>query len=266
MFFDTHAHFETFEEAGTTADILARAQAVGVSHICAVGSSNASNDLCIRLTKQYAGQIVAAVGYDRSQANVPYDIAILKEHIAQPEVVAVGEIGLDYFYEPESATQQRQLLEHMLDLALETGHPVILHCREAEADMRALLEPFSTAWKMRYPHHPPGVLHCYTGGMEFAKWLVQFGFFISFSGIVTFQNANSLREVAQWVPQNSLVVETDCPYLTPKPFRGKMNEPAYVVRVAEMLAELRKIPLSAMADISRKNAERLFQMDERIDV
>ena len=159
----------------------------------------------------------------------------------------------------------------MLEFALQRRRPVIVHSRYADDDTIAMLGDFSTQWKkvfhsMEKPAGAvpsPGILHCFTGDAAFAEELLALGFFISFSGIVSFNNAGPLREVAKLVPEDRLLIETDCPYLTPKPFRGKVNEPAYVARVAEVLAEARGQDAAALAAATFANAGRIFQREGR---
>lgn len=289
--FDTHAHFNGFVSDGTVPAVLARAQAAGVERICAVGSSEAANELVVRLATEHPDLLVASVGYDRDQTGKPHDLGKLAEWIGRPGVVAVGEIGLDYYYSAETAPAQRALLAKMLALALERHRPVIVHSREADEDTIEMLGEFSMAWKNIFhgveksgsePGRPeaappaaglaggppgppavppPGILHCFTGTAAFLEELLALGFFISFSGIVSFNNAGPLRAVAKLVPEDRLLVETDCPYLTPKPFRGKVNEPAFVVRVAEVLAEARGTTAAAIAAATWANALKVFQLE-----
>ena len=299
--FDTHAHFDSFAADGSVAAVLARAAAAGVARMCAVGSSAAANDLVVRLAREHPAALVAAVGYDRDQLDHPRDVEKLAALAADPAVVAVGEIGLDYYYSAETAPAQRALFGQMLEFAAERKLPVIVHSRCADDDTVEMLGEFSTAWKKVFhsveksapdPHGlapwvnqvdgdalvnvsprsptaqggggpipPPGILHCFTGDAAFAEELLALGFFISFSGIVSFNNAGPLREVTKLVPADRLLVETDCPYLTPKPFRGKVNEPAFVARVAEVLAEARGADAAALAETTFANALRIFQME-----
>jgi len=292
--FDTHAHFDSFAAEGTVVEVLERAAVAGVARMCAVGSSEVSNELVVRLAQEHPESLVAAVGYDRDQTGKPHGLNKLAELAKQPRVVAVGEIGLDYYYSAETAPAQRALFGQMLEFAAERRLPVLVHSRFADDDTIEMLGEFSTAWKhtVSDPHglapwvnqvgggavanqlprsptaqggggpiHPPGVLHCFTGDAAFAEELLALGFFISFSGIVSFNNAGPLREVARHVPEDRLLIETDCPYLTPKPFRGKVNEPAYVARVAEVLAEARGTTAEAIAAATFANAENVFQLE-----
>ena len=263
--FDTHAHFDTFAAEGTVAQVLARAAAAGVEKMCAVGSSEASNELVVRLAREHSAALVAAVGYDRDQLDKPRDMEKMAALAADPAVVAVGEIGLDYYYSAETAPAQRALFGQMLEFAAERKLPAIVHSRYADDDTIDMLGDFSTLWKKVFhtveKPPPPGILHCFTGDAAFAEELLALGFFISFSGIVSFNNAGPLREVAKLVPEDRLLVETDCPYLTPKPFRGKVNEPAFVARVAEVVAEARGMDVAALAETTCANARRIFQLE-----
>ena len=291
--FDSHAHLDGFAAEGTVEAVLARAQAAGVARICAVGSSEASNERVVRLAQAHPDTVLAAVGYDRDQVEKPHRLDRLAALAQEPGVVAVGEIGLDYYYSVETAPAQRALFGEMLAFALERRRPVIVHSREADDDTIAMLKEFSIAWKKGFhtveksgpgfPHHgknppkvstvwkkvfhsvetppPPGVLHCFTGDAAFAEKLLELGVLISFSGIVSFNNAGPLREVARGIPDERLLIETDCPYLTPAPFRGKVNEPAYVRRVAEVLAEVRGVEVAALAAATFANAQRVFQLE-----
>ena len=263
--FDTHAHFDGFAAEGTVAAVLARAAAAGVERMCAVGSSEASNELVVRLARENPATLAAAVGYDRDQLDKARDMEKLAALAADPAVVAVGEIGLDYYYSAETAPAQRALFGQMLEFAAARKRPVIVHSRYADDDTVAMLGEFSTAWKKVFhgveKPPPPGILHCFTGDAAFAEELLALGYYISFSGIVSFNNAGPLRETAKGIPADRLLIETDCPYLTPKPFRGKVNEPAFVARVAEVLAEARGVDAAALAETTFANALRIFQME-----
>ncbi len=172
--------------------------------------------------------------------------------LAHPKVVAIGETGLDYHYEPESAALQQASFRLHLEAARITGKPVIVHTREARADTLALLREAALP--------QAGVLHCFTEDWEMAKAALDIGFYISLSGIVTFRNAEALRDVARQVPADRLLVETDSPYLAPVPHRGKPNLPQYVREVAEYLAVLRGVSYEALAEQTTNNFKRLFPL------
>jgi TatD DNase family protein len=267
--FDTHAHFDTFAADGSLPAVLERAAAAGVARICAMGGNPAANDLAARLAAEQPETFVAAVGWDRDQLDPRRDAAALAEWAGRPGVAAIGEIGLDYYYSAETAAAQRDLFGRQLAFAAERRLPVVVHSRYADDDTVELLGEFATQWKKSFHRvenrgvapPPPGVLHCFTGDAAFAEELLALGFCISFSGILSFNNAGPLRAVARLVPEDRLLVETDCPYLTPKPFRGKVNEPAYVARVAEVLAEARGVDPAALAEATFANALRIFQLE-----
>lgn len=256
MFFDTHVHFDDFVEDGSFDAILRRAEASKVWEMVAIGGSPEANRLSLKLAKEYPGKIFGSAGYDRHLAGTGCDITALRERTARPEVVAIGETGLDYFYEPEKATAQKELFFQCLEIAAEVQKPVIVHTRDADDDTLGMLTDFSNVWKGDPARM--GVLHCFTRDSKLAKGLLNLGFLISFSGIVTFRNADPLREVAKMVPTDRMLVETDSPYLAPVPHRGKRCEPAFVADTAALLAELRGVPVEDIASQTLCNAETLF--------
>lgn len=253
---DSHAHFDAFEEAGETAAVLERARAAGVARVVAIGGTPAANDLAVAVARRHPHQVRAVVGYDRDEAARVPDVAALDELARIPAVVGIGETGLDYHYAPETAPAQRALFGAMLDAAGRHGLPAVIHSREADEDTLAMLRDHARAW--RGDPARLGLLHCFTGGEAFARRLLDLGLCLSFSGIVTFRNAADLRAVARLVPADRLLIETDAPYLAPVPFRGKRNEPAWVVHVAEALARERGDSLQALAEQTALNADRLF--------
>lgn len=252
--FDSHAHFDP--AAGP--DVkgwIDRALAAGVARMIAIGGSPAANEGALNLARARPGCIRATAGFDRDLAPAPPPVEPLRALLADPLVCAVGESGLDYHYEPETAAAQQALFGTVLDLARAAGKPVVVHSREADADTLAMLRAYGG----------PGVLHCFTGSVDFARALLDLGFFISFSGIVTFRNAESLREVARFVPADRMLIETDAPYLAPVPFRGQPNEPARVVEVARAVAAARGAAVEEIARVSYDNACRLFSWPKEQD-
>lgn len=254
--FDSHMHFDRFDEAGETEALLERARAAGVTRYLAVGGSPTANRRAQRLAESYAGSVFASAGYDRDLAGRPVNFDEVTELLTRPEVVAVGETGLDYHYSADSAPQQRALFQAMLEAAAQSAKPVIIHSREAEADTLALLDDYVK--ELGPSRDRPAVLHCFTGDRAFAEALVERGLWISFSGILTFANAEKIREAARIVPDDRILIETDAPFLAPTPHRGKRNEPAFVIEIARMLAELRETTLEEMATLTTANAECLF--------
>ena len=260
MFFDTHVHFDDFVKAGTLDGVLERAGAAEVSQMLAVGGSPEANELAQQLASEFPGRIYAAAGYDRHLADSVCDITALRELAAKDFTVAIGETGLDYFYELEKAKEQRQLFIQCLEIATDAGKPVIVHTRDADDDTLAILTDFSRQWKGDPAR--VGVLHCFTRDRKMATALLDLGFYISFSGIVTFANADPLREVAKCIPDDRLLIETDAPYLAPVPHRGKRCEPAFVVDTAKRLAELRGCTVESLAKTTAQNAIHLFGLEE----
>ena len=256
MFIDTHVHFDRFVRDGSFPAVLQRAKEAKVFEMMAIGGSPAANELALRLAGEHPGRIFAAAGYDRDEAEAPPDFEPLRELLADPFVKAVGEIGLDYYYGKEHAAAQRRLLEEQLALAVEYEKPVVVHTRDADDDTLALLRAFASAWSGDPGRK--GVIHCFTRDYAFARAVLDLGFMISFSGIVTFANAEALRETAKRIPGDRLLIETDAPYLAPVPFRGRLNEPALVVHTAERLAEVRGVLLESLAEQTARNARFLF--------
>jgi len=276
MFFDTHVHFDDFVEDGSFESVLERAGfftrpegerparsdgnetqwSGNVWKMLAVGGSPEANELSLKLAKQFPGLIFGSVGYDRDLAGKANDIAALRELAARPETVAIGETGLDYFYEPEKAAEQKELFFQCLETAVEVSKPVIVHTRDADDDTLGMLTDFSKVWKGDPARI--GVLHCFTRDDKLAKALLDLGFYISFSGIVTFRNADPLREVAKMIPADRMLIETDSPYLAPVPHRGKRCEPAFVADTAALLAELRGVSIEEFSGQTFRNAEAFF--------
>jgi len=252
---DSHAHLDTFDEQGDLDGLLARARDAGVGHIVAIGGSPVANERACRLAAAYP-EISATVGFDRDLAGTQLDFADAERLASKPGVVAIGETGLDYHYEPETRNEQIDLFTAMLDLAHRRTLPVVVHSREADADTLEVLAQHAARWTGR--PEALGVLHCFTGNQSFADALLEIGYFISFSGILTFKNAGDLRDVAKALPLDRILIETDAPYLAPIPFRGKTNEPAYVIYVAEQLAELHQVSVEEVVQQTRRNCARLF--------
>lgn len=256
MFIDTHVHFDSFVQKDELDGLLERAAESFIEKMVAIGGSKEANELSLTLAGAYEGRIFGCAGYDRDEADKVLDMEALREKVANPLVKAVGETGLDYFYTADTSALQKKLFEANLALAVEFEKPVVVHTRDADEDTLAILRDYARDWKGDAARL--GVLHCFTRDKAFAKAVLDLGLMISFSGIVTFLNADPLREVATYIPEDRLVIETDSPYLAPVPMRGKRNEPAYVVHVANQLAELRGCSLESMAELTTKNAETLF--------
>ncbi len=254
LYYDTHAHFEG--SPLETVALMERAGAACVGRIVAVGGSASLNAGALAAAQAYPERVRLALGFDRDQATSATPevyVETLRRLAAAQPLAAVGETGLDFHYLPETAEAQGALFAAQLRLADEWALPVIIHTREAdEATLRVLDE---TPWRGAGLR---GVVHCFTGDKAFAAQLLERQLAISFSGIVTFRNADMLRESAAFVPEERLLIETDTPFLAPVPKRGQRNEPAFVAHVAECLAQVRGTTAEAIAALTRENALRMF--------
>lgn len=256
MLVDSHCHLDRLDLAahgGSLDAALAAARARGVGHFLCIGVS-ADNAAAVKSLAERYADVDCSVGVhplDIEPGSAPALDWLLGE-LDHPRVVAIGETGLDYHYQPEAAALQQQAFRLHLEAARISGKPVIVHTREARADTLRLLREAALP--------QAGVLHCFTEDWEMAKAALDLGFYISLSGIVTFRNAAALREVARQVPVDRLLVETDSPYLAPAPHRGKANLPEYVREVAEFLAELRGIAYESLAEQTTDNFRRLFPL------
>lgn len=254
---DSHAHLQFEEYAAELVDVLTRAQEAGVEAIINVGTDLASSRAAVALADRFP-QLYATVGlHPHEAATFTGEIgAALADLARHPKVVAIGETGLDYHYHHSPREAQQAAFLAQLELARAADLPVVVHSREAKEETLRLLAELTPARK--------GVLHCFTGDLDMAQQAIGMGFYISFSGIVTFKNAGPLREVAKALPMESIMIETDCPFLTPTPYRGRRNEPAFVVRVAEQLAELKSsIAVDVMRSTIRRNTAALFGLDRQ---
>ena len=261
MLTDSHVHFRETMSSAEIAGIIERARIAGVGRLIAVGCEPDANAAALRVAAQFPEVVKAAVSYDRSLAGSDVrvdDIRTLIESAPSGHVAAIGEIGLDYHHSPETAKSQQELMSAQLILARELGLPVIIHSRNAERETLSLLGEHSRSW--RGDPDRIGVVHCFTGSESMARALLDLGFMISFSGIVTFRNADSLREVARMIPGDRLLIETDTPYLAPVPHRGKPNEPCYLPLVASLLAGLRGVTREELAIQTTINARSLFRL------
>jgi TatD DNase family protein len=256
---DTHVHFQTAMSPDDMAGMVERARTAGVDRLIAVGCEPDANAAALRAASAYPEFIKAAVAYDRSLAGSGVRVETIRELILSApagHVAAIGELGLDFHYTPETAEAQQTLMAAQLTLARELRLPVIVHSREADRETVELLSTHARQWSGAPDRI--GVLHCFTGTEFLARQLLDLGFMISFSGIVTFRNADPLREVARGIPVDRLLIETDTPYLTPVPYRGKPNEPCYLPAVADLLAGVRGVEVEELACQTTTNATRLF--------
>ena len=254
MLIDSHAHIQGKEYAGETEAVIARARAVGVEKIIAVGGAGdmSSNSEAVALAANFAN-VYATVGmhpHDAKDVGAE-ELRALKELALQPKVVGVGETGLDYYYNHSPHDVQRRVFVQFIHMARATELPLVVHERDAANDVEDLLRD-EGAGKLR------GVIHCFTGDYAAACAYLDLGFYLSFTGIITFKNAESLRDVVRKVPLERMFVETDSPYLTPVPHRGKRNEPGYVRFVADTIAKVKGIALDDVARVTTANVRALF--------
>ena len=253
--FDSHCHLDDERFDPDREEAYRRMLAAGVGECVCVGSDLPSSRRCLAFAQTHTG-VYAAVGVHPHEAkDAPPDyLAQLEALMTQEKAVALGEIGLDYYYDLSPRDTQRRVLAEQVALAAERDWPTIYHIRDAHGEM----VDFFRAQKRL----PPGLIHCFSGSVEIAREYVRMGFFISFAGPLTFKKAPHLWEAAMNVPQDRLMVETDSPYLAPEPLRGRRNEPANVVWVLRRLAELRGLPEEEMARVTTENARRFYRLTQ----
>ena len=258
MLIDTHTHLDDARYNDDREATLARAREAGVDAFITIGCDLATSRSAVALADQHPS-IYASIGVHPHEVKQIADgwyeeFRSLAKH---RKVVAYGEIGLDYHYNHSTPDEQRERFREQVRLARELALPVIIHTREAQEDTIAILTE-------ERAEDIGGVFHCFSGDAQLAQKALALGFYLSFSGIVTFQKAAGLREIARTVPLNRLLIETDCPYLTPVPYRGQRNEPAFVAYVARLLASLRTdepgMTVERLGEITSANAKRLFKI------
>jgi TatD DNase family protein len=259
MFVDSHAHIDGPEYDADRPEVIARARAAGVTGILTVGTGDPHGDnfeRAVALAEQH-DDVFASLGVHPHDARLFNDeaeqkiLSLIKE---SRKIVAWGEIGLDYHYDNSPREVQREVFRRQLRLARSVNLPVIIHSREADDDTISILREEVTGYARG------GVLHCFGGGLAMAEGALELGFMISFAGVLTFKNAQSLRDIAVRLPLDRVLIETDCPYLTPVPFRGKRNEPAHVLEVARCLADIHGKPIEEIGKVTSGNFAALFNV------
>ena len=257
---DSHCHLDMLDlnktsagEGAGLAEVLDRARQRGVGHFLSISVNPWKLDELRALIAPFDDVSLSVGLHPLHQPDQPLSLDQLIELAAGEDVVAVGETGLDYHYAADTQALQQQYFQMHLDAALVVNKPVIVHTREAQADTLRLLQDFAQRGGQ-------GVIHCFTEDLEFAREMVRLGFYISLSGIVTFNSAKQLRQVAEALPLDRLLVETDSPYLAPVPHRGQQNEPGYVREVAEYIADLRGLDSEFLAHQTSENFFRLFPL------
>jgi TatD DNase family protein len=256
MLIDSHAHIQGAEYAADSDAVIRRAREAGVEKIIVVGGAGdlSSNEAAVALAQSYP-DLYATVGMHPHDAKAVGDEELkrLRQLTANSRVIAVGETGLDFYYNHSPHDTQRNLFARFIDMARETGLPLVVHERDAHREVADLLRA-EGGGAVR------GVIHCFTGDYEAARNYLDLGFYLSFTGILTFKNAEPLRDVVRRLPLQKIFVETDSPYLTPVPYRGKRNEPAYVRFVAETVAKIKGIDLEEVAQTTTRNVKDLFSI------
>ena len=253
MIFDTHAHLDDRAFDEDRAQLLDRLPEEGIALVMNPGCSLVSSQEAVRLANQY-DYLFAAVGSHPDAADEVNEETLRQYRrlcTDNPKVKAIGEIGLDYHYEDIPRDIQKLAFRAQMDLARELDLPVIVHEREAHEDGMKIAAEFPTV---------TGVFHCYSGSLEMARWLIERGWYIGFGGVLTFKNARKALEVASNIPLERIVLETDCPYMAPEPYRGKRNDPGKLYRVAEKLAELRGLTVEEVQAVTLENGKRLYRI------
>ena len=252
MLVDSHCHLDYLARSGDLPGVLSRARGAGVSAMLTIGTKLREFDI-VRAIAEANADVVCSVGIHPHEAgNEDTDVARLVELARHPKVVAIGETGLDYFYDKSPRPAQQANFRTHLKAAQVAELPVIVHTRDADADTARLLIEAAEQGRLT------GVLHCFTSSAELARRALELGFYISISGIVTFKNAEELRTVVREIPLDRLLVETDSPFLAPIPMRGKVCEPAYVVHTAARVAELKGVSATELASVTTRNFFALF--------
>ena len=254
MLMDSHAHVQTRQFDKDRDAVIQAAFDAGVARILVPGIEVETSRSAVELAACYPGRIFAAVGVHPHDATefTPDTLTDLRKLAKEPGVVAIGETGLDYYRNLSPHETQRATLMAQIDLARELDLPIILHNRESHEDMIALLKEHGAGVH--------GVFHCFIGDQAMARDALDLGFYLSFAGPLTYPANETLREVAAWAPEDRILIETDSPYLTPPPHRGKRNEPKLVALVAQKLAEARNVSLERIAEVTTQNAATLFRL------
>ena len=256
MIFDTHTHLNVEQFKNEIPEVIDRAKELGVTEMAVVGFDTPTIEKSLELSHTY-DNIYSIIGWHPTEAG-SYSKEIenkLQYQLEDKRVVALGEIGLDYYWMEDPKDVQDKIFRRQISIAKEMNLPISIHTRDAIEDTYKIL-------KEENIQNIGGIMHSFSGDAEWAKRFLDLGMHISFSGVVTFKKAFEVHEAAQFVPLDKLLVETDAPYLAPMPYRGKRNEPGYTRYVAERVAELREMPFEEIANITRHNAHKLFRIGE----
>ncbi len=251
--FDTHAHYENGRFDADRDAVLSSLAEKGVSHVANIGSDMETSRQSVALAEKYPF-VWAAVGVHPHDAKsfTADNLDELSALLARPRVRALGEIGLDYHYDFSERGDQQRVFAQQMELAHALDVPVIIHTREACADTLDILQQFPTV---------RGVCHCFSGSVETARELCAMGYMISFTGNITFKNARRAHEVIAWLPEDRIMLETDCPYMAPEPFRGRRCDSGYLYRVCEVAAEIRGVTPEHLAEVTLQNGKRFYGIE-----
>ena len=254
MIFDTHAHYDDEQFDEDRDELLASMQACGVEAVTNIGASLATSQNTIELTKKYPF-VYGAIGVHPNEVEDLNEdgIAWLKENSGLPKIVAVGEIGLDYYWDEPGREVQKKWFLRQLELAWEVKLPVVIHSRDAAKDTLDIMKSF-------HAENLGGVIHCFSYTKEMAREYLNMGFFLGIGGVVTFKNAKKLKEVVEYMPMEQMVLETDCPYLSPVPNRGKRNSSLNLPYVVEEVARLKGISADEVIEITNRNAKTMYRL------
>lgn len=245
---DTHSHIYYKDYAETIDDIISEANDQGIKKIISVGVDLKTSEQCINLADKY-NCVFAACGYhphesDQAPKRYLYELEQFSTH---PKVISIGEIGLDYYYNISNPKIQKRVFQEQLELASDIQLPYIIHCRDSDQDVLKIIQNFD---------YRSGVIHCFASNLEFAEAIINEGLNISFTGMITF--VKDLEKVVDKISINKIMIETDSPYLAPKPNRGKKNQPAWLIHIAQKIADIKKISIEEVAQITTRNAYNLF--------
>jgi len=251
-YFDSHAHYNDEKFDIDRDELLSSLPKNNVSYVINAGTNFATSLFSINLSEKYP-YIYAAVGIHPEDISPNDSLGNIKELASHPKVVAIGEIGLDYYYDSSTKELQKEYFLNQLKLANEVNLPVIIHDRDAHNDILTTLKSC--------PVDKSGVIHCYSGSLEMAKIFLNMGYYLGFGGTSTFSNAKNVIEVLKYIPLDKILIETDSPYLTPVPFRGKRNNSMYLKYVVEKISEIKNISPEEIAQITSDNAKKLFNIN-----
>lgn len=257
MIIDSHCHLSYKNNVSKLDELLNRAEKVGVKKFLNIATQFNEFNKIISISDEYE-MIYFTLGIHPHESNQTNDevISYIRDNSSNQKLLGIGETGLDYYYNYSDRASQIKSLEAHIELAQEIEKPLIIHMRDAEDDMKSIFTK-----KMKQKKFS-GVIHCFTGSLEFAQEVIEMGFFISASGIITFKNSNLLRDVFKKIPLSNLLVETDTPYLAPSPKRGKENEPSFIVHTIKKLSDIHNLVYSDVCKITSQNFYKLFNLNE----